>query len=52
MYCCLFWIDDNSEFHILETESLKKGEKINEMLNSPFGIWNAEKGRFEIIVKD
>lgn len=44
----IFWIDDHSRFHILETEELKKGNKLNEMLNSPFGKWNAEKERFEI----
>jgi energy-coupling factor transporter ATP-binding protein EcfA2 len=44
----IFWIDESSEFHILETEALKNGEKMNEMLNSPFGKWNSDKGRFEI----
>lgn len=48
----IFWIDDHSQFHILETEELKKGNKLNEMLNSPFGKWNAEKGRFEIRVDE
>ncbi len=44
----IFWIDENSKFHILETEDLKNGTKLNDMLNSPFGKWNADKGRFEI----
>ena len=44
----IFWIDEDSKFHILETEDLKKGNKMNEMLNSPFGHWNSEKERFEI----
>jgi ABC-type multidrug transport system ATPase subunit len=48
----IFWIDENSQFHILETDALKNGGKMNEMLNSPFGKWNAEKGRFEIKIND
>ena len=44
----IFWIDENSELHILETEALKKGQKMNEMLNSPFGKWNSDKERFEL----
>lgn len=44
----IFWIDENSQFHILETDSLKSGGKMNEMLNSSFGKWNSDKGRFEI----
>ena len=47
----IFWIDENSELHILETEALKKGQKMNEMLNSPFGKWNSDKERFELINK-
>ena len=48
----IFWIDERSQFHTLETETLKNGEKMNEMLNSPFGKWNSDKGRFEIIIDD
>ena len=44
----VFWIDESSQFHILETENLKKGDKMNEMLNSSFGKWDSDKGRFEI----
>ena len=44
----IFWIDEESRFHILETEVLKKGTNMNEMLNSSYGKWNADKGRFEI----
>lgn len=44
----VFWIDEKSRFHILETEDLKSGTKMNEMLNSSYGKWNIEKGRFEI----
>ena len=46
----VFWIDKSSQFHILETEALKKGGKMNEMLNSPFGKWNSDKGRFELLI--
>ena len=46
----VFWIDKSSQFHILETEALKKGGKMNEMLNSPFGKWNSDKGRFELLL--
>ena len=46
----VFWIDESSQFHILETEALKKGGKMNEMLNSPFGKWNSDKGRFELLI--
>ena len=48
----IFWIDENSQFHILETHALRNGDKMNDMLNSPFGKWNAEKGRFEININD
>ena len=48
----IFWIDEHSQFHILETDALTNGGKMNEMLNSPFGKWNAEKGRFEIKIND
>ena len=46
----VFWIDESSEFHVLEIEALKKGGKMNEMLNSPFGKWNSDKGRFELLI--
>lgn len=46
----IFWIDESSQFHILETEALKNGDTMNEMLNSPFGKWNAEKERFELLI--
>lgn len=45
----IFWIDEDSCFHILETQKLKDGTLLNTMLNTPFGKWNAELGRFEII---
>jgi len=44
----IFWIDEKSQFHILETHALRNGDQMNDMLNSPFGKWNADKGRFEI----
>jgi len=46
----IFWIDETSDFHILEAEALKNGGKMNEMLNSPFGKWNSDKGRFELLI--
>lgn len=45
----IFWIDENSCFHILETQKLKDGSLLNSMLNTPFGEWNAEAGRFQIM---
>ena len=48
----IFWIDENSQFHILETHALRNGDQMNDMLNSPFGKWNADKGRFEININD
>ena len=44
----ILWIDEESRLHILETDVLKKGTNMNEMLNSSYGKWNADKGRFEI----
>tara|TARA_B110000467_G_C18318580_1_gene483413 strand:+ start:1020 stop:1799 length:780 start_codon:yes stop_codon:yes gene_type:complete len=44
----IFWIDEDSCFHILETKDLIEGDQLNKMLSTPFGIWNATLGRFEI----
>jgi len=44
----IFWIDEDSCFHILDTQNLKKGDTLNEMLNTSAGTWNTELGRFEI----
>jgi iron complex transport system ATP-binding protein len=44
----IFWIDENSSFHILKTKELIEGDLLNKMLNTPFGIWNNTLGRFEI----
>ena len=44
----IFWLDEDSSFHIFETNDLIEGEQLNKMLSTPFGIWNATLGRFEI----
>jgi iron complex transport system ATP-binding protein len=44
----IFWIDEDSCFHILETKDLVEGEQLNKMLSTPFGTWNSTLGRFEI----
>tara|TARA_B110000971_G_C20007946_1_gene500154 strand:+ start:1413 stop:2192 length:780 start_codon:yes stop_codon:yes gene_type:complete len=44
----IFWIDENATFHVLATKELKNGTALNTMLNTPFGTWNSDKGRFEI----
>lgn len=44
----IFWIDEDSNFHMLNTKELIEGDLLNEMLNTPFGAWNAKLGKFEI----
>ena len=44
----IFWIDEDSNFHILKTKELVEGDLLNKMLNTPFGTWNAKLGKFEI----